>query len=1852
MPILADAYSDAHLNLDTLDRDISQAIQRVERAAAEFERALTISVEIDMASADVALRNLERRVRQTRAAIESDDAQFDIDANTNGILADFAAIESLKQEIADDIVITVRVDSAQALSELAAIEAASLQVPRDISFIQERPEELQPTPQIPSLPDVTDSDSLRDAIATVNEELDNLEQTRTISFDVDDLVTVLLQLEQLNREIPLLEETINLSVDVDDQAFAELTTLQGRKELLEQAVTFAADADIAAAVSQLQILQGVKTEAEQPIVIPTDIDIDRTLTDAKNQLKRFSKVEASLSLDTDTDRVARTTSVLVAEINTILGRIKDIEPQIDDIGVLANALQLKAELEAILRKVEVKVDLDRPLTQRISPFIQGFQSVIGNAGTGLISKFTEAFSTLGEVVSGLGKGVQSIFSSISLQGVDQLTKLGEGFGQISQSFQKLSGVAGPVVQVIVTIGSIALIAGAIYAVVNAIAALVALIVALVAYLVPLATGLVAAAAGFAAVTIAATGAVAALGFLVFAAEDAQESVKTLFGNFQNTIKPALEPIKRLLIDEFAPALFASLTGVVQRLAPFFEQAFGPLLNAVLPFLDILGQIGGPIAVAVGNGLTQLATTFNQFFTVLTTNSDALNNTFSGIEAFFNVLDALLRIVGEAGFAFAPFLNDLLNGFASLTNASIDPFVEIITVFGRALPDLGASLSNILTPIGELAVVVGRGIAAFAPFYDELFKLIQLLIPGLNFEALGVAIDRLTPAFAGLFERLGPVLEQATQDFVTFTERVLTPQTIGTLIKLIEGSIGTIAQIFAFLADYAPIITAFIDSWLRGFGVLQASLGSNLLFVTSIVANISRIVAGVLRLIGELVGAAAGIINAIPSQFRFGLDAEALQGVADGANTAADGIEGFGTGLNDIGRQMVVAGTETALFGGSLDNLGNSADGSKDNLDDYKITVETVAGAITLVGPAARQAEENLKRLNKQFPATISLLDKASEGLKSANIFKKAVEDQRKANDEQRRATEESARLAQESVQRTFAGGRLSEFFQEQADEVNDGVKSVGEAAREAARESLGLGRLSQFIRNEAVELDRAFFDFSENLRLRAANLRRIAAIERAGFRNLAIQLATLGDDPQFQARFLDELQARGTSALADFNGAIGASQQELQRTVAGLDPAIAEAAGFGAAPESERAIEKQGVTVFQALDRLNNDIQIRIRNAQRLGQLQRSGFSPLALQLSTLAGDPKELEQSLNELFAAGSGAISSANARFAASNSALAATAAQLDPLLAEALGLDQTKAAIEEEKFDIFGALDTFQKEQQLRLDNIKRIAQIEQIAPDVALGLAEAFGDDQEQLDQVLDSYFAAPVEKQGLFIAAWQSKSTEAQTELEKLDPRLAATLSASGQLDMASEEYWRRFGVSFQQGFEAAANASTVADTFFERFGIGRQPAGANPAQQQIIDEANKLGDTFTSTLTDAMKADLSAAGQQSAASFLQGLQSGLLGVGENGTSIVELILFVNQQGALLGEGIANGFVPFGERAANGFYDSLLETLRVLVSLEGTTGVAVSTASSIGAGFGESMAAGLNVAAAESIDLSIVFSTLRDTSFLIGYGAAQAFGTGFTTAYATVSIDVAAQIGTSLQGINTGITQVLGEGGRSAGDALAKSMVAGINSPAILQQLRTAVFFFVAEAQITIRDSGPDIGREFINGIDAGVNETAPTLLTTIGNIARLIAAAMEQALDINSPSGVGMTIGNQFIQGIVVGLQAATGELNTVAAGVRSTLVGALAEPVDINTAVVGAPTLTNFGVAAPAAAVVASPAGPVSDTLLLQQMLTELQAQNAELRAVAARPLIGEYNVATTREPQSPDQLAQDAAFAKALLL
>jgi hypothetical protein len=62
--------------------------------------------------------------------------------------------------------------------------------------------------------------------------------------------------------------------------------------------------------------------------------------------------------------------------------------------------------------------------------------------------------------------------------------------------------------------------------------------------------------------------------------------------------------------------------------------------------------------------------------------------------------------------------------------------------------------------------------------------------------------------------------------------------------------------------------------------------------------------------------------------------------------------------------------------------------------------------------------------------------------------------------------------------------------------------------------------------------------------------------------------------------------------------------------------------------------------------------------------------------------------------------------------------------------------------------------------------------------------------------------------------------------------------------------------------------------------------------------------------------------------------------------------------------------------------------------------------------------------------------------------------------------------------------------------------------------------------------------------------------------------------------------------------------------------------------------------------------AGPSAATVQGDTVVGELRALRTAVEQTSLRPLIGEYKVETTKQPQSPEQLAADAAFVKALLM
>ena len=69
MPLLAEAWSDAHLNLDTLDADTRQAEAKLKKVVERLQRQLKLRLKVDKSDADRALADIERSAKQVRAEV-------------------------------------------------------------------------------------------------------------------------------------------------------------------------------------------------------------------------------------------------------------------------------------------------------------------------------------------------------------------------------------------------------------------------------------------------------------------------------------------------------------------------------------------------------------------------------------------------------------------------------------------------------------------------------------------------------------------------------------------------------------------------------------------------------------------------------------------------------------------------------------------------------------------------------------------------------------------------------------------------------------------------------------------------------------------------------------------------------------------------------------------------------------------------------------------------------------------------------------------------------------------------------------------------------------------------------------------------------------------------------------------------------------------------------------------------------------------------------------------------------------------------------------------------------------------------------------------------------------------------------------------------------------------------------------------------------------------------------------------------------------------------------------------------------------------------------------------------------
>jgi hypothetical protein len=1987
MPILADAYSDAHLNLDTLDRDISEALKKVEIAAGRFEETLKIKVDLDTAAADTKLKDLQLQAQRTREAIEANSATIKVDIDSDQVLSELAALEQLKADLSSDpINIGVEFDSVQADAKIQELKAL----------------------------------------------LDSIDKNITIKMEIDgDFTNALSQLAELNAAKEQLDGDIEIDVNLNENVLDEFAAIETLKDEIGRDVNFGIDANTGDLLDDLAAIETLKQGIGRDVTVNVDVDTGGALA----KLAALRGVIDALQSGGGLSGLfggggglgALSSLAGPALIGAIVAAVAALGPFVT--GLIGGAVALigfgAAAGVAAGGLAALALFTDTGLKETFATLGSNFARLTRDVLDPLITFFEDTvgpalFSVLTELTLKLGPSIQGFltpiigtffefFTAIANSAAPLLDDLGTGIGVLINSFTKFVPTLIPVAE---------LLAGPFF---NALSGIIELFLG------------TAEAAGPAVAAVLNGIGDGARGLI-----EPINRVVTAFTPLLLSIGPGLSTaLGQLgpLWDDIGRAIFTAVNLITDVINNIGLQNIIVLIGAVAAAFGAWPIALAAITVGLGqtnNVVETLRGAFNAFAPTISTIVDTVKTFAEAVASFFASLFesidpegfasgieiglAPIRLIGEALLALAPLagtvIGQLANAFSVLLPllAAFAAFklIPLVASWTAAIVRLGGALIN----LGIQAVAaIGSMVGSFQSAGGGLQGLksgLGSLVAGVG--AAGVATAGLTAvivAGTAVYSAWSSAKKNAEQASRSLADALLSEtdavQATGNTIQKgiqeagLEEQFATLGLGYRDIGDAAIAAGGKIDEF-RGQWQKSITIGndSSQEFVPKTLEQLDSLEA-------KLQAKGVTLPDAVRKVFEANINTGGIisdNDIREIINRITNADNGVKLGLNDLRATFSDAKAE-------IENLDlnvpedvlkpiqlaldeNNFEKARDLLVALAQQFPELADAIQLAGvetddygQSVADANAALAELgiragdvwNAALPEASRALSKLAAGLEEGTIAAGSFERATKELNENQEAVGDTG---QETVRRLQQGGRISEFFKIEAREI----KSAAEQAQEFAQAfvsgvTLG-GRLSEFVRNEAVEVDRTIYDFLENLRLQADNAKRLSALTAQGFGTLAVQLASLAGNPEQLRGFLDELGASGQAGFAAANGRLKAGIDEFAAVVRTLDPVTRQALGLD---ETLQQLEEDQGNIFRALDQFAGNFRLKISNLQRLNQLQAQGFLPLAVQLGELFSDPAALDAALNQLDAAGTAAKAAANRQFTSLNDAYIQAAEASDDAIAAAIGFDKTKEKITTGQASVTDAIASYGRNVLIQLQNVARLIFLRTAGfGNVAAFIASNFADDPEGLQKALDNFVAQSAEAKnqaetdlanifnagstavaGLnqFLIEFPAPGTEAvaeqknnafasgievatsyndgvqstiKAELPKaINSATAAAFAsvgattAEGPTPPASTpggpppntipappsnaertaalyaEPARLAAEAFANGFAGKLNeiAGAIIQASFEAEGgflsLVRQLAEPDGTAFQIgTDISAQLLQGFKNGLTDSTVAEgvriqfqdfgnslledpantnagelpnafeslidrFKSQGVVTGRAFVEGLEDGLSGVtGIEGTDPSEEINNQFAEYEALGAGIGATFNAGLQTQAEAGGLTFIETLSA--TLGTLTPILTSQAQFTGIAWSASLAGGIG-SGTELVNLSIEsvlssFAELLQFAVVyasdIGRRSAESFGTSFLASYAVQQLSIAQQIGLSLASINQGIVTVLGEGGRAAGDALGKAMVAGINNPLVLQQLRTAVFFFVAEAQITIRDSGPDIGRAFINGIDAGVNETAPTLLTTIGNIARLIAAAMEQALDINSPSGVGMTIGNQFIEGIVVGLQAATGELNTVATGVRSALVGALAEPVDINTAIVGTPGVAGFGVAAPAAAVVASPAAPVSDTILLQQMLTELQAQNAELRAVASRPLIGEYNVATTREPQSPDQLAQDAAFAKALLL
>lgn len=376
-PLLAEAYSDARLNLDSLDKDIAKARAAVKKAAEQIENDLRFALEVTDTEARAQLAAFARYAAQVKKGIEADAVKVQVDAETDAAEAAAvgaqaaAAVESgfgsgvLDARVEVDVADATEAGAAARAAVRAGFGAGALTV----------------GVQIDEGEIVTAALAARAAIAAAVDDV-------SIGVDLDDFAAGV----ELAKEAFDFDDAV-VKVRLDDQVFNEQLLLTSRLQALTfeawnvkiSTNAFAVLEDIAEIAAALKAL----TEANYDIGLDVDAEGARRAAQLAREraqlglddievgvdLKREALLGDIALIQADLDRIARQTLTVTADDDNVRDTLSNLADWLndltDEVAVVRVASEDIPETAALLEALDAQLGALDGQVARLSTRLAG-----------------------------------------------------------------------------------------------------------------------------------------------------------------------------------------------------------------------------------------------------------------------------------------------------------------------------------------------------------------------------------------------------------------------------------------------------------------------------------------------------------------------------------------------------------------------------------------------------------------------------------------------------------------------------------------------------------------------------------------------------------------------------------------------------------------------------------------------------------------------------------------------------------------------------------------------------------------------------------------------------------------------------------------------------------------------------------------------------------------------------------------------------------------------------------------------------------------------------------------------------------------------------------------------------------------------------------------------------------------------------------------------------------------------------------------------------------------------------------------------------------------------------------------